>query len=646
LIRRLNLQAVLEWGEFDMVSQFLSKDVWQRFVREGVLDPYRLHRNMCESWLRCRRIGVNPYSGNGREILSGEELRKKKAENATFLEVATPHLKSLYHSVRGTGAMVLLTDEDGYVISAIGDAGIVQKAKEINFVEGVRWTENEVGTNAIGNALISNEPMLLVGCEHYAVASQDWSCAAAPIHDADGQLRGVIDLSGPVEAANVEMLGAVAMTAYAIEQDWRSREQSILLELLRESSALLRHPNVTHTVIMDRKHRIIGVSRDIDWTGSRWFQKPLDWLLAEGYTVAYRQPVTSRSPRHGEPSPIPELLGYRVSVLPSERRVTSTDSPCSVHHFPGEVGVSDVFGQLLRDACRVARMDTSVFISGESGTGKELIARTIHKHSLRSHGPFVALNCGAIPDNLMESELFGYTEGAFTGARKGGYKGKLQQAHGGTLFLDEVEAMPEAMQVALLRVLQEREVVPIGGNKPVALDFRLIAASNRDLWELVKTGQFREDLYYRIHVYPLHVPPLRSRKEDIPHLVRYYCMQRNWPIDMPVEIIHRLMNHDWPGNVRELFNVLEQIRIHADGGRPNITHVPQWLEDAYANREDQTPQTESQDTKVDALSCRQRLQKTAMLQALEQTGGNVTKAAQLLNIPRSTFYRRIRKFGL
>jgi sigma-54 dependent transcriptional regulator, acetoin dehydrogenase operon transcriptional activator AcoR len=646
LIRRLNLQAVLEWGEFDMVSQFLSKDVWQRFVREGVLDPYRLHRNMCESWLRCRRIGVNPYSGNGREILSGEELRKKKAENATFLEVATPHLKSLYHSVRGTGAMVLLTDEDGYVISAIGDAGIVQKAKEINFVEGVRWTENEVGTNAIGNALISNEPMLLVGCEHYAVASHDWSCAAAPIHDADGHLRGVIDLSGPVEAANVEMLGAVAMTAYAIEQDWRSREQSILLELLRESSALLRHPNVTHTVIMDRKHRIIGVSRDIDWTGSRWFQKPLDWLLAEGYTVAYRQPVTSRSPRHGEPSPIPELLGYRVSVLPSERRVTSTDSPCSVHHFPGEVGVSDVFGQLLRDACRVARMDTSVFISGESGTGKELIARTIHKHSLRSHGPFVALNCGAIPDNLMESELFGYTEGAFTGARKGGYKGKLQQAHGGTLFLDEVEAMPEAMQVALLRVLQEREVVPIGGNKPVALDFRLIAASNRDLWELVKTGQFREDLYYRIHVYPLHVPPLRSRKEDIPHLVRYYCMQRNWPIDMPVEIIHRLMNHDWPGNVRELFNVLEQIRIHADGGRPNITHVPQWLEDAYANREDQTPQTESQDTKVDALSCRQRLQKTAMLQALEQTGGNVTKAAQLLNIPRSTFYRRIRKFGL
>jgi transcriptional regulator of acetoin/glycerol metabolism len=591
-------------------------------------------------------MGVNPYSGHGSEILSGEELRKKKAENATFLEVATPHLKSLYHSVRGTGAMVLLTDEDGYVISAMGDAGIVQKAKEINFVEGVRWTENEVGTNAIGNALISNEPMLLVGCEHYAVASQDWSCAAAPIHDADGHLRGVIDLSGPVEAANVEMLGAVAMTAYAIEQDWRSREQSILLELLRESSALLRHPNVTHTVIMDRKHRIIGVSRDIDWTGSRWFQKPIDWLLAEGYTVAHRRPLASRSPRHGEPSPIPELLGYRVSVLPSERRVTSTDSPCSVYDFPGEVGVSDVFGQLLRDACRVARMDTSVFISGESGTGKELIARTIHKHSLRSHGPFVALNCGAIPDNLMESELFGYTEGAFTGARKGGYKGKLQQAHGGTLFLDEVEAMPEAMQVALLRVLQEREVVPIGGEKPVALDFRLIAASNRDLWELVKTGQFREDLYYRIHVYPVHVPPLRSRKEDIPHLVRYYCMQRNWPIDMPVEIIHRLMNHDWPGNVRELFNVLEQIRIHADGGRPNITHVPQWLEDAYANREDQTPQTKSQDTRIDALSCRQRLQKTAILQALEQTGGNVTKAAQLLNIPRSTFYRRIRKFGL
>jgi transcriptional regulator of acetoin/glycerol metabolism len=646
LARLRNLQAVREWGELDMVSQFLSKNVWQRFVREGVLDPYRLRRNICESWLRCRKMGVNPYSGNGSEILSEEELRKKKEENATFLEVATPHLQSLYHSVRGTGAMVLLSDDNGYLISVIGDADILKKAKEINFVEGVRWTENEVGTNAIGNALIINEPMLLVGCEHYAVASQDWSCAAAPIHDADGQLRGVIDISGPIEAANVEMLGAVAMTAYAIEQDWRSREQSMLLELLHESSAMLRRPNVTHTVITDRKLRIISVSRDIDWTGSRWFQKPLDWLLAEGYTVAQWQPLESRSQAHGEPSSIPYLLGYRVSVLPSERRVDSMNSLNSVCHFPGEIGVSDVFSQLLRDACRVAKMDTSVFISGESGTGKELIARTIHKHSLRSHGPFVAINCGAIPDNLIESELFGYTEGAFTGARKGGYKGKLQQAHGGTLFLDEVEAMPEAMQVALLRVLQEREVVPIGGNKPVTLDFRLIAASNRDLCELFKTGQFREDLYYRIHVYPLHVPPLRSRKEDIPHLVRYYCMQRNWHINMPVEIIHRLMSHDWPGKVRELFNVLEQIRIHANGGRPNISHVPQWLDNAYANRAGQTAQTKILDTTVDSLSCRQRLQKAAMLQALEKTGGNVTKAAQLLNIPRSTFYRRIRKLGL
>ncbi|WP_067929980.1 sigma-54-dependent Fis family transcriptional regulator [Alicyclobacillus kakegawensis] len=623
-----------------MSGPFLSKRIWRRFVEEGVLDSYRVSKSIAESWMRCRQSGVNPYDGRGRKILTGEALLKRKQQAAALQSVAAPHLRSLYGTLRGADVMVLLIDADGYVLSVVGDGGILAKAREINFVEGVRWTESEVGTNAIGTALIVGHPIILVGPEHYAVASQDWSCTAAPIHDTDGQLLGVIDVSGSAESAKLDTLAQVTLTAYAIEQEWRVREQEILSELLEKSRRLLVKSAVTRTVVTDARRRIVHMSPDLEVIGWHWFRVPLDELLNEGFVVRHSEPIYASGRANGE-----NPIGYRVSVLPNaeaSRRAFSRDE----FRFAGETGKSEAFAAVLLDVRRVAETDAPVYISGESGTGKELIARAIHDNSQRRRGPFVAVNCGAVPDNLIESELFGYVEGAFTGARKGGYKGKLAQAHGGTLFLDEVEAMPHTLQVALLRALQEREVTPIGGTKPERVDFRVVSASNRNLWDLVKAGRFREDLYYRICVYPLTVPPLRDRKEDIPQLVRYYCRRHDWSVKMPEEILQRLTAYDWPGNVRELLNVLEQIRIRAGSGVPHVAHLPPFLRDVGQDgivRADRKPIVEREE---EGLSYRQRVQKTAMMRALEQSGGNVTKAAWLLNMPRSTFYRRMRKFGL
>ncbi|UUZ91782.1 sigma 54-interacting transcriptional regulator [Paenibacillus sp. P25] len=238
---------------------------------------------------------------------------------------------------------------------------------------------------------------------------------------------------------------------------------------------------------------------------------------------------------------------------------------CPPFEFRGEAGVSQAFQRTLHELRRVAPTDATVYLLGETGTGKEVIAQSIHENSPRKNGPFVAVNCGAIPKELMESELFGYAEGAFTGARRSGYKGKFEQANHGTLFLDEIGEIPPSMQVALLRVLQERKVTPLGSLKEVPLNIRIIAATHRDLRQLVDEGKFREDLYYRLHVYPINVPPLRERKEDIPYLVRYFCDKLGWNLPLTPPFWERLMEYHWPGNIRELMNVLERQHILNQG---------------------------------------------------------------------------------
>ncbi|TQR11394.1 sigma-54 interaction domain-containing protein [Psychrobacillus lasiicapitis] len=309
------------------------------------------------------------------------------------------------------------------------------------------------------------------------------------------------------------------------------------------------------------------------------------------------------------------------------------------------IGTSDAIANLKRMTRKVAKTEATVLISGESGTGKEMFAHSIHDLSHYTQGPFISVNCGAIPDHLFESELFGYEEGAFTGAKKGGKPGKLELAESGTIFLDEIGEMPQMMQTKLLRVLQEKVFERVGGIKPIQLKARVVAATNRNLKEMVQSGTFREDLYYRINVIELAIPPLRKRSEDIPILIAHFLTDICKKYEMAEKeitenAISSLMNYEWYGNIRELANIIEKVVILTDGNVIDSHHLPNYIKGQHFSS-------------IPSLSPINQLkeeddnkEKEIIIQAMKDSGGNKSKAADRLGIHRTTLYKKLKKHGL
>lgn len=297
--------------------------------------------------------------------------------------------------------------------------------------------------------------------------------------------------------------------------------------------------------------------------------------------------------------------------------------------------------QVLGLAIKVARSEATVLIRGESGTGKEVMAKIIHHNSPKANGPFVKVNCAAIPDNLLESELFGYAGGAFTGARKEGKPGKFEMAQGGTIFLDEIGDMDMNMQVKLLRVIQEKEVERIGGNKTIPLDVRIVAATNQNLEELIKEGKFRQDLYYRLNVIEIRILPLRQRKEDIPILVHHLVKKISGEnLNVTPRVMKCLNDYDWPGNVRELQNVIEHACIMKNGNIIDPYSLPQYMQSSEVIQEDRSEKLTYNLKEMTAI-----LEKDLILEALKKYS-NKSRAIKELGISRSSFYEKIKKYEI
>jgi two-component system NtrC family response regulator len=324
----------------------------------------------------------------------------------------------------------------------------------------------------------------------------------------------------------------------------------------------------------------------------------------------------------------PAWTSARKSADVTHRRSSASIDEALETEAP--IGTSDAWREVIRRATRVAATDATTCLQGESGTGKEVIARFIHRRSPRRHGPFVAINCAALPEQLLESELFGFERGAFTGAQQA-KPGQIELASGGVLFLDEVTEMTPAAQAKFLRVLQEREFVRLGGTRPVRVNVRVIAATNRNLHEAVERGEFRADLYYRLNVFDIRIPPLRERRDDIPLLAASFLREFSGDVALTTPAMEALCRHDWPGNVRELRNVLERAAIVSDGPFIDAEHL------SLTIRGD-VPPLNSTDLGV--------LERQAIEQALRETGGNKVKAAKQLGITRTQLYGRLRKYGL
>ncbi|TGE31284.1 sigma 54-interacting transcriptional regulator [Desulfosporosinus sp. Sb-LF] len=307
-------------------------------------------------------------------------------------------------------------------------------------------------------------------------------------------------------------------------------------------------------------------------------------------------------------------------------------------------GKNPLMNSLVQTTLRVAKSGSTVLIRGESGTGKELFAQLLHTESTRWQGPFIKVNCAAVPENLLESELFGYEDGAFTGARKGGQIGKFELADGGTLFLDEIGDMEMAMQVKLLRVIQEWEIERLGSSKPRKVDVRLVAATNRDLEAMIRDKQFREDLYYRLNVVTLNIPPLRERRDDIEALIGTFLKKFNlqfaqYVTGVSVETKNVLMKHCWPGNIRELENIIERAFNMVDGSEIQLKHLPNYLQ-ILSGSETRTFATGSLEHILNEV------EKEALIYALDISKGNKVEAAKTLGLSRAGLYKKLKKHHL
>ncbi|OPD52767.1 sigma-54-dependent Fis family transcriptional regulator [Bacillus thuringiensis] len=606
---------------------------WKKFVNEGVLDSNRINQRISESWHRCKQANVNPHMNKGQKVLSSNIFREQKKKSEIFLDIALPQIQNMRKTIDELQMMALLIDPDGYVLSLSGNKQTLKRAKHINFIEGVKWTEAAVGTNAIGTALEIEEAIMISGTEHYSVVSHSWSCAAAPIHNDDGKLIGILDFSCPIEFSHPYMLGMVTSIAHAIERECSIRVHQNELHLIHRFLDVIDSDE--QVVICNHRDLIVSASKSVRERVTNWSRMKLEDLVHHGLETKLEIPVYSNE----------RMIG-KCMYLKENKQMNTYSAFTFIKGitFPGVTGTSKAFQHTLEEIKLVSPTDASVYVCGETGVGKEYVARAIHENSPRKDGPFIAVNCGSLPKELMESELFGYAEGAFTGARRQGYKGKFEQANGGTLFLDEIGEVPPEMQVALLRVLQERTITPIGSSKEVPVNIRIITATHKDLLRLVEEGKFRQDLYYRLHVYPLYVPSLLERKEDIPYFIQHFCERKNWNVVFPKSICNQFLQHTWPGNIRELVNVLERIYILSQGREICEKQVAFLIQTMMGNQQQLELQVENKTEHT--LNFRKKIQRDSMIEALQKTNGNVSLAAKLLDVPRSTFYKRMQKYKL
>ncbi|MBP2643670.1 MAG: sigma54 specific transcriptional regulator with sensor, Fis family [Firmicutes bacterium] len=648
----------------------ILKKVWEDFVATGKLASNNIiSAEVSSSWTRSKKRGIDPYNVPN-ERLSQEKLQERLKKNSQLIKVATPFLQTIAENVEGTGFRVDLFDADMYLLWNCGDTKVLEDSKTRSFIEpGICRSEATCGTNAVNLAALLEKPVQLLGPEHYNIALQHWTCSAVPIKDEKGKVIAVINAAGYYWLIHKHTLGMMTALGKSIEyclmQQAARREleqtNTFYKEIMESITDALIVVNSDGRIMMTntvaKKHFGMG-NFDIYGLGvdSLWGKpNPFSEVLNTG------QPILDREISFVRQGKITRLMG---SIRPIELKENGLKGVVGIFrgrshtrgiiknfvgwkaHFSFEhlIGESEAFRQVIRLARETAKMDSNVLIEGESGTGKELFAQAIHNDSDHSEGPFVVVNCAAIPNGLLESELFGYEGGAFTGAKKEGQPGKFELAEGGSIFLDEINSLPIEMQAKILRTLQNKTVVRLGGTEEIPVKVRVISASNADLWEMVQRGEFREDLFYRINVITINLPPLRERENDLELLVSNILSIKKIPGDIFDESAIRVMkNYDWPGNIRELENVLERSFVLSRSRGSEKVEAEDVLNYPGIKREvkKNVPTIDS-----DASLGLKGNEKSIILKALEASNGNVSAAAQMLGIARNTLYRKMKRFGI
>jgi PAS domain S-box-containing protein len=639
------------------------KVAWKNLINDGMLPGDEVRDEISRSWLKCREIGLDPFSKNSPPTLSKGKLLNLLKNNRHLIEISKPVMDMIEISVKGTGFIITLTQEHGYVLMVWGDRDIMKMARENYYLPGCLRTNEHAGTNAIGLCLTEGKPVQLTGAEHYKVQHHNWTCSSAPIYDSHKRLIGAITLSGRSSSRHKHTLALVTEAADTIQSQLRERDlideknrlnlmlTSIFNSISDGVISVDNYLNITNL----NSSAVRMLDTDIESVIGRQLEEvvhPDDPLIralkAKKYLAGIETRFLGQSGQKNymcRVDPIRnasgEVLGSIINMAEERHMINiakKLGGNYSKYEFKDIKGNSPTFQRQIELAKIAAQTNSKILIIGESGTGKELFAQAIHSFSNRKKQPFVAISCAAIPRDLIESELFGYQGGAFTGARREGMVGKFELAHKGTLFLDEIDGLPLELQAKLLRVLQQKEIMRLGDTRCIPVDVRVLAASGTDLLTEVENGNFREDLYYRLNVVEIVIPPLRERIEDIEllidHILTRQCqeMEIERP-DISNEVLEAMRAYQWPGNVRELENCLERMLLVSQGNTIRTSDLPL------------KPRKKEARIENGVLTFRQGY-KDMIEGALEQCNGNISMAAKKLNIARSTFYRKMKEFGI
>ncbi|MGI6548455.1 MAG: sigma-54-dependent Fis family transcriptional regulator [Syntrophomonadales bacterium] len=618
-----------------------------------------------DSWERSFQYRVNPYLKENPYVLNGSDFQLA-LENASYLiETSQPVMSILSEFVAGTGFIVLLTDANYCLLKISGDDETVKWANRGLLVEGSMWSEDMVGTNACALSIALARPISVYGYEHFNLFSHIATSSFAPILD-QGKIVGSLGMVAPYDKVSNHSLGMVVASAMHIQSKMNlertTRYHEVIMDSMSEGvmvvdyNGLITYMNGNCARFLQQQNQTVIGRHICDLLGYNPDNQYFINIVTQGRVITdetvlltigkdkVQCNITCNPLNNPDPSQGGTVVIIR-EIQRINRLVRNWIGGGAKMTFHDIVGNNAKFQQVINIAKAAASSCSNVLLLGESGTGKDIIAQAMHNSSPRRNNPFLAINCAALPRELIASELFGYEEGAFTGAKKGGNIGKFELADQGTIFLDEIGDMPLDLQASLLRVLEEKSVIRLGGNKLIPVNVRVIAATNKDLDLEISRNRFRRDLYYRLGVIRITIPPLRERPDDIQLLAEYItesiCKRINKPpMKLSSEVIDVFLKFDWPGNVREMQNVLEGAIQLAAGSV--ITY--DLVRDYFSQIGDQNPEPllspGSEDLTISAV------EKQMIQNYLEKYKYNKTEAAKALGMSRRTLYRRLKEYNL
>jgi transcriptional regulator of acetoin/glycerol metabolism len=633
---------------------------------------------LAQSWSRClNEYRLDPARRHEPSFVARAELEERRARHADVIACARYEMSTLYQQLADFESAVVLTDTDGVIVHMVSSPEFAAMAGPLGLRVGGKWSEAQAGTNGMGTCIAAAGPVSVRREDHFFSQFSQLTCSAVPVYDPSGDIAAVLDVTSNSTLMQQHVLVLLGMTARMIENrliDARFHDAHPLHFHSRPEFVYTLHEG---KLAVGDNGRILAANRSAlfqlglnsmaDIRSRRideLFDTSLEDMLQRSLTASFHPVITyranashrffavARRPASDAGKPTAAGTGSPRSAIGA-----ASNAPRQASATPGE-GLTFADPRLaanLDTACRVIARQTPVLLCGETGSGKEVFARAVHAASPHATGAFVAVNCASLPETLIEAELFGYRAGAFTGAQRTGRRGKIVQADGGTLFLDEIADMPLDLQARLLRVLDEREVTPLGTEETQRVDFQLISASHQHLPSVVQSGGFREDLYYRLAGIELVMPPLRERSDRRDLIHSLLAAEGCPPEALGADVERVLLEHPWPGNIRQLRHVLRTAAALADGQAITLAQLQSLLCVLPPSPPTAPPLPAAAPTRDDGddastttfkLGPIQANERRLLLQMLEQHRWNVSSVAKALGVSRNTLYRKLHKLRI